>query len=200
MTGRIATCLRLSVAAAALAELTDGPRADEQQALGLRTAVSPSTLFGDLTVKNGVASFTTASPLARSALAQVVYTLTQFPTVKAVETGGKRYTRADFEAETPQILVESPLPFETVTSPLKATGTANTFEATFEYDLFDPEARILKHNFVTATSGSGVRGTFEFTVPFEVDTAGLGKLVVYERSAANGQRINLVQIPIRLES
>jgi hypothetical protein len=188
----------IAVASAALAELTDGPRADESQALGLRTAVPASTLFGDLAVKDGVATFTTSAPLERLALAQVVYTLTQFPTVKAVETGGKRYTRADFETETPQILVESPLPFQAVKSPLKASGTANTFEATFEYDLYDPQARIVKHNFVTATSGNGVRGTFDFSTPFEVEESGLGKLVVYERSAENGQRVNIVQIPIQL--
>ena len=42
---------------------------------------------------------------------------------------GAHYTRADFEDETPAILVESPLAFETVSNPIHATGTANTFEA-----------------------------------------------------------------------
>ena len=60
---------------------------------------------------------------------------------KAVVVDGKRYTRKDFEDETPIILVESPLPVRcTSTSPLHATGTANTFEATFQYDLRDPAA------------------------------------------------------------
>ena len=68
--------------------------------------------------------------LLDEALAQIVYTLTQFPTVESVEIDGESYTRADFEEQTPSVLVESPLPFEEVTSPLRATGTANTFEAT----------------------------------------------------------------------
>ena len=87
---------------------------------------------------------------------------------------------ADFEDETPIILVESPLPFEHVTSPLRVTGTANTFEATFNYDLVDSAGKVIATHFVTATSGSGTRGTFDFTVPYTVSKPGLGKLVVYE--------------------
>ena len=77
--------------------------------------------------------------ISNEARAQIVYTLTQFPTVESVEIGGKSYTRADFEEQTPSVLVESPLPFEEVTSPLRATGTANTFEANFNYELVDSE-------------------------------------------------------------
>ncbi len=111
----------------------------------------------------------------------------------------QRSTRADFEDETPIILVESPLPFQHVKSPLRATGTANTFEATFNYDLTDPDGKIIATHFVTATSGSGTRGTFDFTVPFTVDRSGLGELIVYELSAANGQRIHINEIPVYLE-
>jgi hypothetical protein len=188
-----------AVAGAALAELAGGPSAVEQRTLGLASAVPSSTTFDDLAIGNSVATFTKPGSLGSRALAQVVYTLTQFPTVKAVETGGKRYTRADFEDETPAILVESPLPFQTVTSPLHATGTANTFEATFLYQLADPQARLLKQDYVTATSGNGVRGTFDFTQPFEVQSSGLGKLTVYEQSAENGQPVHVVRIPLQLE-
>jgi hypothetical protein len=141
----------------------------------------------------------TASAQPRAGLAQIVYTLSQFPGVKAVEVNGKRYTRADFEDETPLILVESPLPFEKVRSPLRATGTANTFEATFNYDLVGPDGKVIAHNFVTATSGSGTRGTFDFSVPFTVSQSGPGKLVVYELSAADGSRVHEVTIPLMLE-
>ena len=77
------------------------------------------------------------------------------------------------------------------------TGTADTFEATFDYDLLDPAGKVLSHHFVTATSGSGTRGTFDFTIPFEAPD-GLGKLVVYERSAADGSKIHVVEIPLTL--
>jgi hypothetical protein len=129
--------------------------------------------------------------------AQAVYTLSQFDPSKPVDVGGKSYTRADFEDETPAILVESPLPFQAVTAPLRVTGTANTFEATFEYELADPDGKVLSHDFVTATSGSGTRGTFAFTIPFEAPN-GLGKLIVYERSAADGSKTHVVEIPLTL--
>ena len=136
--------------------------------------------------------------LSRAALAQVVYTLTQFATTRPVIVNGRRYTRADFEDETPAILVESPLPLQAVASPLRVTGTANTFEATFEYELVGPDGKVVASHFVTATSGSGTRGTFDFTVPYKVDRYGVGELVVYELSAKDGSRIHLVEIPIRM--
>jgi germination protein M len=129
--------------------------------------------------------------------AEIVYTLSQFDPGKAVVVGGKEYKRGDFEDVTPAILVETPLPFDAVSAPLRVTGTANTFEATFEYDLLDPAGKVLKHDFVTATSGSGTRGTFDFRVPFEAPN-GLAKLVVFESSAADGSRIHVVEIPLSL--
>jgi hypothetical protein len=74
-------------------------------------------------------------------------------------------------------------------------GTANTFEATFEYELLDAAGKVLSKHFVTATSGSGTRGTYDVTVPFEAPN-GLGKLVVFELSAADGSRIHQVEIPL----
>jgi hypothetical protein len=141
--------------------------------------------------------FSIATGTGGANLAPIVYTLSQFAPTKPVEYKGKRYTRADFEDVTPSILVESPLPFQAVSAPLRVTGTANTFEATFEYDLTDPAGKVLSHHFVTATSGSGTRGTFDFTVPFEAPN-GLGTLVVYERSAADGSRTHAVEIPLTL--
>ena len=129
--------------------------------------------------------------------AEEVYTLSQFAPSKPVDVGGNSYTRKDFEDLTPAILVESPLPFASVTSPLRVWGTANTFEATFDYELVDKTGKVISHHFVTATSGSGTRGTFDFTVPFEAPN-GLGKLVVFELSAADGSRIHQVEIPLTL--
>jgi germination protein M len=183
-----------AVAAAALEALGEGPSEAEVRDLKLSSAVH-GVLEG-VAISAGVAQI--PAGFDGSGRGQVVYTLTQFPTVKAVELEGKRYTRADFEDETPTILVESPLPFQKVTNPLRATGTANTFEATFEYELTDPDGKIIATHFVTATSGTGTRGTFDFSVPFTVDRAGLGELIVYERSAKDGSRIHLVEIPIRL--
>jgi germination protein M len=146
-----------------------------------------------LTIAGGKAHVTGAA-LDDSALAQVVYTLTSFSTVQSVD--GE--TRADVEDFVPAILVEHPAAGEAVTSPLHVTGTANTFEATFNYRLEDANGKVLAKDFVTATSGSGTRGTFEFTVPFSVDSAQNGTLAVFELSAEDGSVIHERDIPLRL--
>ena len=163
------------------AALTGGPTHEERQ-FGFTTAV-PDTWD--------------ANKLPRQGLAQLTYTLTQFDPSRPLHVLGRTWDRKDYEGLTPAILVESPLPFQAVSAPLRVTGTANTFEATFEYELLDPVGKVLSHNFVTATSGSGTRGTFDFTIPFEAPN-GLGKLVVYESSAADGSRIHVVEIPLTL--
>jgi hypothetical protein len=146
-----------------------------------------------LTIAGGEAQVT-GPTLSDAALAQVVYSLTTFSTVQSVN--GK--TRADVEDFVPAILVEQPAPFEPVTSPLHVTGTANTFEATFNYRLEDAEGTELAKDFVTATSGTGTRGTFEFDVPFTVDDAQDGTLAVFELSAEDGSVIHEREIPVRL--
>jgi hypothetical protein len=188
-----------AVAGAALSELLAGPTSQEQADLQLTSAIPDGTEVESLDIEDGVAGVELSAELPPEATAQVAYTLTRFPTVESVEVGGEHYTRADFEDVTPTILVESPLPFEEVSSPLRVTGTANTFEATFNYELTDTDGRIVDENFVTATSGSGERGTFDFTTdPFTVPFDGVGSLIVFELSAEDGSRIHLVEIPVRM--
>lgn len=192
-----------SVAAEALDQLFAGPSAAEEE-LGLESALPASSPWEGLGIVDGQAHLEVSEPLDSDAMAQVVYTLTQFPTVtRGVEVQMPDATlivdRADYEDFTPAILVESPLPFETVANPLRAKGTANTFEANFEYEVVEPEGRIVDSHFVTATSGTGTRGTFDFTSrKYEISREGLGALIVLERSAKDGSRINLVEIPVRM--
>ncbi|HET7744489.1 MAG TPA: Gmad2 immunoglobulin-like domain-containing protein [Gaiellaceae bacterium] len=187
-----------AVGRGALDALLAGPTKQERTDLKLTTAIPDGTQVKSLAISGGVATLELSTALSAEPLSQVVYTLTQFPTVKAVEIDGKRYTRADFEAQTPPILVESPLSGETVSSPIRVTGTANTFEATFQYELRDAVGKILSKHFEMATSGSGTRGTFDFTVPFTVDHAQPGRLVLYEDSAENGSQIHVQEIPLEL--
>jgi len=188
--------------AGALGELDLGPTPAEKETLGLSTSVPVPKhavnfeLAG--TRRVGVVRYQPSFPLGKLAKAQVVYTLTQFPTIKAVEIDGKRYTRTDFEDQTPPILVESPLSGEKVSSPIRVTGTANTFEATFQRELHGPRGNILSKHFEMATSGSGTRGTFAFEIPFKVLRGGTGKLVLYEDSAEDGSRIHVQEIPLEL--
>jgi hypothetical protein len=184
------------VAAAAMNELRGGPTTSEGD-LGLTSDASfdPESLG----IESGLATYSGTAPDSRAGLAQLVYTLTQFPTVKVVEIDGKRYTRKSFEDETPIILVESPLANERVSNPIRATGTANTFEATFQYEVVDPQGKVVDTHFVTATSGTGTRGTFDFTTKPYTGLGGTGALVVLELSAKDGSRINEVRIPVQLQ-
>jgi Immunoglobulin-like domain of bacterial spore germination/Sporulation and spore germination len=179
-------------AAAALDELLNGPSSEEEGDLEATSGIPTDTEL-EVDVADGVATVSASEDLSREALAQVVYTLTQFPTLTSVEVDGKTYTRKSFEDQTPAILVESPLPFAEVASPLTASGTANTFEASFNYEVYDAEGNLVGENFVTATSGTGTRGTFEFTTG---DFDSISKLVVFEPSAEDGSKTKLVEIPL----
>jgi germination protein M len=180
---------------AALAALLTGPEDED-----LATAIPAQTEVEEASASGGVVDVTLSRSLSPLGRAQVVYTLTALPNVRRVSFGeGKAVGRRAFEAQTPAILVESPLPGESVESGFEVTGTANTFEATFNYELKDARDRVLRKNFVTATSGSGTRGTFRFTVRYAVDEPQDGRLLVFELSAEDGSRINESEIPLRLE-
>lgn len=210
-----------AVGGVALRELIAGPTATDREA-GLDSEIPTGTQLNGLTIDNGVATVDLSrafqsgggSTSMQLRVAQIVYTLTQFPSVKRVRfridgkpveaIGGEGVLvdppvgRAAFEKQTPAILVESPTPGSVVTSPLRVRGTANTFEATLNLRLLDGSGKVLYDNFTTATSGSGTRGTFEQTIPFTISKAGPGTLVAYERSAADGSEINVVRIPVEL--
>ena len=209
-----------AVARAALTELIAGP-SDEESASGLSSAVPAGTTLRDLAVADGVATVDfdgtfddgggSASMLGR--VAQVVATLTRFPTVERVAfridgqavdaIGGEGVVvdppvgRLAIEGETPQILVESPLPGDTVTSPVRLRGTANVFEATVSIDVRTGAGKLLKRTFTTATSGTGTRGMFdtEIAIPaYEGDVT----VIAYEASAEDGRPLHVVEVPLQL--
>lgn len=189
--------------------------------MGLFTAIPSGTKLLGLDFAAGVATVDLSSEfgggggsLSLSArVAQVVYTLTQFPTAQTVafridgkagtEIGGQMIlsspqARSDWETMTPAILLESPLPGDTLMNPFEITGTANTFEAVFRVALIDVSGAQLHDDSVMATSGTGTRGTFAQTINFGGAKHGLGTLKVYEPSAKDGSEINVVTIPVTL--
>jgi hypothetical protein len=209
------------VAAGAVAALLDGPDAAEEE-VGYSTTIPEGTELRGVTVGDGVATVDLSAEFAtgggslsmQGRVAQVVFTLTQFDTVTGVdflldgepitELGGEGLildhpqTRQDWEDLSPAILVESPLPLADVTSPLHVTGTANTFEATFVLNVLDGDGLIVYDEPVMATSGTGTRGTFDVTATFEVPRAGVGAVIVFERSAKDGSQINVVEVPVHI--
>jgi Immunoglobulin-like domain of bacterial spore germination/Sporulation and spore germination len=190
--------LGAKVGTAAVEQLLAGPTSTDRAA-GLTTAIPAGTRLERLSIDAGTATADFSRELSPAAAAQVVYTLTEFPTVRRASIDGAApLGRADLEELTPPILVEVPAPGYSVSSPLLITGTANTFEATFQVEVVDSGGKVVGKRFVTATSGSGTRGTFDAEVPFHVRERGPGKLVLFELSAEDGSRIHEVEIPLEL--
>lgn len=209
-----------AVAHATLEQLLAGPTVEERAA-GLTSDVPAETELQNLTIAGGEATVDLSGAFQHGAeatiaprLAQVVYTLTQFPTIDRVSftidgaplqaaTDGagtpldRPATRADYEPLTPPILVESPLPGETVTAPLQVHGTANVFEATFEVEVLDASGAVAGKQTVTASSGAPERGTFAVSVPLSAKPGPL-ELHVFDVDQANGKRAHEVTIPLTL--
>jgi hypothetical protein len=193
------------VARQALTELLEGTSGDEGP-LELRTAIPEDSEIGAISIANGAAfvEIDTSSQPSEKALAQVVYTLTQFPTIESVamrfgELDIDARTRADFEEQTPGILVESPLPLAEVASPLKVSGTANVFEANVVFNVLDANGKVVLESFTTATAGNGQRGTFETTLDLAAAPKGFITLTAFEPSAEDGSHLHEVQLPLVLE-
>jgi spore germination protein GerM len=221
--GKVATAHRtiektLQVAEASMQALIAGPT-DAETAAGLTSALPEGTRYLGTAIEESMATVDlsanipdTADPaIVREWMAQVVYTLTQFPTVTSVKIAlngqpiesvpglnidlAQPLTRATFEQETPWIFVETPAVGDTISSPLRLTGTANTFEATFNATLLDAGGNVVAEEVVMATSGTGTRGTFDVTIPFTAP-AGAATVMVFESSAKDGSPTHVVKIPV----
>jgi germination protein M len=210
------------VGTAALEALLAGPDSFEE-GYGLRTAIPDGTQLLGLSIDDGIArvdltsEFETGGGSAsmQARLAQVVYTITQFPTVKGVVfsldgepievLGGEGIiidhplTRRDYADLLPAILVLRPALTEAVESPVLIRGSANVFEANVGIQVLDENGDVIAETFTTATCGTGCRGTFRIDVPFEVDHAQQGTIVVHDDDAAGtGVFPHEVRIPVRL--
>jgi hypothetical protein len=207
------------VARAAMEALCAGPSSTERAA-GLGTAVPGGTQLLGVSVATGVATvdlsdrFTAGGgSLSMTArVAQVVYTLTQFPTVRSVRfrvegedvatLGGEgvmlddAQRRADWRDFEPPIFVESPGVGALLEEPFVLRGTARVFEATFTALLTDAGGRRIVRLTVMASEGAPGRGRFRETVAYST-SAPAGMLTVFETSMEDGSRMNTVRIPVR---
>lgn len=210
------------VGATSMRALLAGPT-DQERSAGMSSAIPGGTTLLGLDIKNGIATVDLSKEYASGGgslsmmmrLAQVVFTLTQFPSVQGVNfmldgkpidvLGGEGIiidhpmTRADYEDMSPAILVESPTLGDTVSSPVRVTGTANVFEAVFRVNIVDWDGLIIADERVQASSGTGTSGTFDVTVNYPSGHAGEGSLIVFENSAKDGSPTNVVEIPIVLK-
>ncbi|WP_228047721.1 Gmad2 immunoglobulin-like domain-containing protein [Streptomyces justiciae] len=211
-----------TTAAAALRALLAGPSRYESRN-GRTTAIPSGTTLRSIVVRRHAATIDLSgryddgggSLSMQARLAQVVFTATRFPSIEKVrfELDGKPVTsfggegivlnhpvgRADFEDLAPQILVESPLIGDTVRSPVRVWGSANTFEATFRLKITDAAGRTAADVHVTATSGTGTRGTFDVTIPYRAIRSGAGTLTAYWNSLEDGHPVIEDTVPLTVQ-
>ncbi|SIM63525.1 Gmad2 immunoglobulin-like domain-containing protein [Micromonospora cremea] len=185
----------------ALTELAAGPTPAEA-ATGLATLLPTGVEVTRIT--DGVATLGPVAPAddadrRRLGEAQVVWTLTQFPTVRQVRFGGGAPVgRADYADLLPPIVVTGPGVGDRVTAPLTVTGTADVFEATVSVRVLDAAGREMATGFGTASCGSGCRGGYRVVVGWRTAREQRGTIEVYEVSAQDGSRINTVTVPVLL--
>ncbi|WP_369222343.1 GerMN domain-containing protein [Streptomyces sp. R39] len=210
-----------ATATAAVRALLNGPSRFEQNR-SRTTAIPSGTKLRSLTVRNHVATVDLSgryddgggSLSMRARLAQVVFTTTRFATIHSVrfELDGKPVKhfggegivlsgpvgRADFEDLAPAVLVESPLIGDTVRTPVRVWGSANTFEAVFRLKVTDTTGHTAADVRVTATSGTGTRGTFDVTFPYKPVRTGPGLLTAYYLSPRDGRAVTVDTVPLYL--
>ena len=213
----------VAVARAAMTALLAGPTAAE--AAGSPPAgseIPAGTTLLDVSVGGGTAVVDlsgqfqsgggSASMFGR--LAQVVYTLTQFPTVTGVtfRLDGEPVTtfssegialsgpsvRADFRDYLPAIFVDRPAWGATLPNPARVSGVANVFEAQFVAEVATADGTVLARQSVSASCGTGCWGSFDATIPYRADHAQPGWITVYDLSARDGARENVRSYPVTL--
>jgi germination protein M len=212
-----------AVATAAMNALLAGPNAMEMAiSPAMYTTIPDGTKLLGISIASGVATVNlsrefesgggSASILGR--LAQVTYTLTQFPTVDSVlfQLDGKPVTtfsgegvildhpvgRADYYDQLPAIFVDRPAWGAAIGNPARIAGLANVFEAQFRVRLVDGKGTVLADKPVTASCGTGCWGTFTIDLAYTVARAQYGTLRVYDVSEKDGSVIDVTEYRVWL--
>ena len=181
-----------AVATAAMTALLAGPKGAELESRpAMVSAIPDGTRLLGVTVADGIATVDLSNEFesgggsysVQARLAQVVYTLTQFPTVDGVlfRIAGKPVTtfsseglvldgpvdRADYRDILPAIFVDRPAWGAAAGNPVEMSGIANVFEAQFRAQILDGKGNILADEPVTASCGTGCWGTFRARLPYD---------------------------------
>jgi len=199
------------IARATLRELVVGPSAADQALIDdISTSVPADTLVLGVNIADGLATVDLSREFESgggsfsmfSRLAQLVYTVTQFPTVDEVEfmLDGQPVTvfsgegieidgpasRDDLVDLLPTVFVDTPAAgAEVEGGSLRITGIAAVFEATFQYRLETADGAVLDENFAMTDNGTGW-GSFDVTIDYDLDEAQKATLTVWEYSAKDG--------------
>lgn len=153
-------------------------------------ALSPGAV---VTIAGGTA--TVDLPQAPPAVvAEIVYTLTQFPTIDRVDVAGQTgLTRADVSGYAPIILIDAPAADGDVPRTIRVSGSAVVFEATLVVELVR-DGKVIDTKNVTASAGAPERGTFETTL--QAPSPGPASVVAFAPSAEDGSPQHQVTVPV----
>ena len=155
-------------------------------ALGLPSPVSISN--GTATVERG-----DATP---EQVAEIVYTLTQYPSVQRVDVAGKTgLTRADVAQFLPPILIERPAAGAKTGETIAVAGSASVFEATVVLELRQA-GKVVQKTVVTAAEGAPGRGPFTGTLV--APDAGHYVVAAYSPSAMDGSPQHEQDVPVTI--
>jgi hypothetical protein len=209
-------------ATTAMQALLAGPTRSERNH-GISSAIPRGTKLLGISISGGVATVNLSGKFdngggsysMQARLAQVVWTLTQFSTVDSVKFkingtpttvfGGEGVTvknpsrPMDWEDFLPAIMVTKPAFDAKAGNPMRITGYARTFEATFNVKIEAMNGRKLARTIVTYGGvDSGEFGWFDITLPYKNHRVRNGIVKVWETSAQNGRPINVREYRVRL--
>jgi len=209
-------------ATAAIRTLLAGPTTAERAA-GLTSAIPHGVHLLGLSLEGTTARIDLSARFAagggslsmQARVAQVVYTLTRFRTIKAVDfmldgspvetldgeglVFDMEQTRAAWRRFEPAIFVETPGVGATLSSPFTISGTASVFEGSFRASLVDAGGGKIASATIQASRGAPGRGRYREVVTFGA-AEGRGALIVYSQSMEDGSHQNEVRIPVRFAS
>jgi hypothetical protein len=212
-----------ATAEASLEALLEGPTAGEASLIpALSTEIPSGTELNSVTIADGVATVDLSAEFAAGEsstsaamrVAQIVFTLSRFDTVDAVDFRqdgvdvevrtdnaamvDRPVSRDDYRDFQAAVSVENPLYGGSSEDSLSVTGEALVFEATFQYALTDDDGRTLEEGVAMSESGS-TWAPFDFTIDYELTRSETGTLILWVSSARDGSRIDIREYPVLLQ-
>jgi spore germination protein GerM len=212
-----------SVERAALEALLAGPTEAELAASPAMYSVMPegTRVLGLELGSGGAATVDLSSEFeaagsanAKGRLAQVVFTLTQFPAItdvhfKIAGTPIMAFTdaqlpleppvdRTDYTDQLPVIFLDTPAWGARLGNPAHLTGLSDAFEAQFLVRILDAGGHAVAERSVMASCGSGCWGTFDESIPYPATVSGSGRVQAYELSEVDGSIVSLTDYPVTL--
>jgi hypothetical protein len=171
--------------------------ADVARVQGTRAVAAASLmalgLASPVSIANGTATVVRDDATPQQ-VAQIVYTLTQYPSIQRVDVAGKTgLTRSDVVQFVPPILIERPAAGATTGETIAVTGSASVYEATVVLELRQAD-KLVQKKVVTAAEGAPGRGPFSGTLV----ASGPGHYVVaaYSPSAMDGSAQHEQDVPV----